>query len=177
MKRKLAIAAGMITIILLVSGLWCWFVPVHRTDYTSHGDSENTIRAIPNVKVYEDILFPADSFNQQVFVSFASNRGNFSLIMLTSSNLQDYTNNESYSALFEAMNVTSISETVNLTEPVTKWITIILFSTIDELYVRGGVGTQCDVYYRLLTPILFALAIISLVIAAIPSAWRRISKG
>ncbi len=175
MKDKLVIAAGTVTIILLVSGLWCWFVPVHVTDSTSYG-SENPIRAIPNVKVYEEILFPPDSFNQEIFVGFASSTGNFTLLLLTNSNLEKYTNNESYSALFAAMNVTSVSETVNLTDSVTEWITVVLFSPVDELNVRGGVSTQCDAYYRWLAPAFFALAVVSFAIIVVLSILKHTRK-
>ncbi len=175
MKKNQTRVTGLVAIILLVCGLYCWFVPLHTTDFTSHGP-ENPIVAAPNVKVYENILFPIGSSNQKVFVSLATSEGGFNLVMLTQENLQSYQQNESYAALFEAMNVTSISETVNLTEPVTEWITIVLFSTVSELNVEGGVGIQYDVYYQWLALLFVGLAIVSFVVIVISSTWEGTKK-
>ena len=177
MDKNLAVATGLIIIALLTCGLECWFVSVPRTGHTSYGSADNPINAVPNVAVYEDIRFPIDSYNQEIFVNLTSSARNFTLFMLPEGELLNYNIGESYSAIFKAVNVTSISETVNLTEPVHEYISVVLTSTVDELNVSGEVLTHCDVSYRWVTPSFILLIMITLVVVATPDIWKKIRKG
>lgn len=177
MDKNLAVATGLIIIALLTCGLECWYVSVPRTDHTSYGSVDDPINAVPNAVVYEDIQFPIDSHNQEIFVNLTSSAGNFTLIILPASKAQNYRNDARYSAIFEVVNVSSISETVNLTKPVYELINLLLISTVGELSFSGEAVTHCDVSYRWTTPSFFLLIIITLVVASVPDVWRRIRKG
>ncbi len=177
MDKNLAVATGLIIIALLVCGLECWYVSVPRTDHTSYGSADDPINAVPNAVVYEDIQFPIDSYNQEIFVNFTSSAGNFTLIMLPESKAQNYRNDARYSAIFEVVNVSSLSETVNLTKPVYELINLLLVSTVGELSFSGEVVIHCDVSYRWVAPSFFLLIMITLVVVATPDIWKKIRKG
>ncbi len=119
-----------------------YFIPQERIEFELDG----AVSIVSNLTVSYTFIFAPRSFDQTIDILISCYEGSVDVIVLTHSEWSDWYNGDDYSALYEALNTTHVSTTVQISPPVVGYVYVMIQTNHGDASLIGSLQGHSMAY-------------------------------